>query len=130
MNGPSDELLERVQVLVSQAPDQPPGATAFRAEDTAKAEALLENIVEELDKDGQVAPQTEEDTVAAAQAWAAAASQVAQVGGSTKRVLKKLLEIARKISAALVTAVKAIGADSFSVTVSAPFGVSVTISWA
>ena len=130
MNGPSDALLERVQALASQAPGQPPGAVAFRAEDADKAEALLADIVDELERDRQVAPQAPADTVAAAQAWAAAASQVAEVGGSTKRVLKKLLEIAQKISAALSDAVKAIGADSFSVTVSAPFGVSVTISWA
>jgi len=130
MNGPSNELLERVQALASQAPDQPPGSLAPKAEDADKAEALLADIVDELERDEQAAPQAPADTVAAAQVWAAAASQVAKVGGSTQRVLKKLLEIAQKISAALVTAVKAIGADSFSVTVSAPFGVSVTINWA
>lgn len=130
MNGPSDELVKRVQALAPGPPGPPTGTLRFRSEDVEPPEKLVADIVDQLGRDVQTPAQTPADEVAAAQAWAYLASQAAQSGGTSQKILKKLLEVAQELSKALSTAVQEIGADSFSVSAQVPWGVGVTISWA
>lgn len=108
-------------------------ASAWNMRDPSEQEAVdkLNELEGVLPGGHGLWPSTAErlELIAEGMACAEAASYVARQAGWTASVIKRLLEIAEKLSEALGKAAKDLDVESFSVGVSVPTGITVALTW-
>lgn len=102
---------------------------------------LLDQIEMAVREDGPVAPVAPEEELAAAESWASVASYAVgrlsapaspwprNVAGWGTRAVGRLRSIANTLSATLSQVAPQLGAQSFSIGVSFPWGIQISLSW-
>jgi hypothetical protein len=141
MEPPSDELRSHVAQTTADL-----GAYELQDADEERLDQLLSELQEHLNAEisntrGQFEYEDAEDLLAAADAWAGLiSSAVARVyapaspwrggrAGWAEKIVRKLREMAAILKELLLPVKAALGAATFSISVSFPWGIGIGLSW-
>ncbi|MGA3155358.1 MAG: hypothetical protein ABSD40_23580 [Streptosporangiaceae bacterium] len=132
MEGPSERLREYVEEQTTEVETE---------EQLEELLGVLENELTDDQRTGIEDADDSDDLLASVHAWAGLASYAVsrfyapaspwprRVGGWGKRAVLRLQRIANRLLPALRAAVGALGAASFSISISFPWGIAIGIGW-